>query len=318
MTNSRIMTPPRPSLRGTGALAALLIGLGASGAQAATYAVVTINQQALFFNQIDDGAKKATDAAGDKLVIFNANNVPSAQNDAIETYVTQKVDGIVLVAIDVNGVKPAITAAKAAGIPVIAVDAQIPGGDNVAFVGVDNAKAGEAIGTFFAQSVAKDMGGKAKVGIVGALNSFIQNQRLDGFKKTATVPGVTFADTVDGQNVQDVALTASENLMTANPSMNAIYATGEPALIGAVSAVDTAGRKDKVKVFGWDLTGQAVKGIDEGWVTAVVQQDPYTEGKVAIESLAKLKKGGTIAPIIDVPVTIVTKANVDKYRAMFK
>ena len=76
------------------------------------------------------------------------------------------------------------------------------------------------------------MGGSAKVGIVGALNSFIQNQRLDGFKKAAAqaAPGVTFLDTVDGQNVQDVALTAAENLMTANPDMTALYATGEPAL----------------------------------------------------------------------------------------
>jgi ribose transport system substrate-binding protein len=296
----------------------VLLAFGASAAQAGTYALVTINQQALFFNQMNDGAQKAADAGGDKLVIFNANNVPAAQNNAIENYVTQKVDGIVLVAIDVNGVKPAITAAKKAGIPVIAVDAQIPQGDNIAFVGVDNTKAGEDIGSFFADYVKKDMGGKAKVGIVGALNSFIQNQRLDGFKKTAAASGVTFADTVDGQNVQDVALTASENLMTANPSMNAIYATGEPALIGAVSAVDTAGRKDSVKVFGWDLTAQAIKGIDEGWVVAVVQQDPYTEGKVAIESLESLKKGGKVDPIIHVPVTIVTKANVDKYRGMFK
>ena len=131
-------------------------------------------------------------------------------------------------------------------------------------------------------------------------------------------PGVTFADTVDGQNVQDKALSASENLMTANPSMNAIYATGEPALIGAVSAVDTAAKKDSVKVFGWDLTAQAIKGIDEGWVTAVVQQDPYTEGKVAIESLEKIKKGGKVDAVIHVPVTIVTKANVEPYRAMFK
>ncbi len=300
------------------ALSAAVLASGATGAQAATFALVTINQQALFFNQINDGAKKAVEASGDKLVIFNANNVPSAQNDAIDNYITQKVDGIVLVAIDVNGVKPAITAAKKAGIPVIAVDAQIPEGDNAAFVGVDNAKAGEEIGSFFADYVKKDMAGKAKVGIVGALNSFIQNQRLDGFKKTAAIPGVTFADTVDGQNVQDVALTASENLMTANPSMTAIYATGEPQLIGAVSAVDTAGRKDKVKVFGWDLTAQAIKGIDEGWVAAVVQQDPYTEGKMAIESLATLKKGGVVDPVIHVPVTIVTKANVEPYKAMFK
>ncbi len=305
----------RMLLRGA-ALCAVLAG--ATAAQAGTYALVTINQQALFFNQINDGAKKATDAGGDKLVIFNANNVPSAQNDAIENYVTQKVDGIVLVAIDVNGVKPAITAAKKAGIPVIAVDAQIPDGDNIAFVGVENTKAGEQMGTFFADYVGKSMGGKAKIGIVGALNSFIQNQRLDGFKKTAAVSGVTFADTVDGQNVQDKALTASENLMTANPSMNAIYATGEPALVGALSAVDTADKKSSVKVFGWDLTAQAIKGIDEGWVIAVVQQDPYTEGKVAIESLETIKKGGKVDPVIHVPVTIVTKANVDGYKAMFK
>jgi ribose transport system substrate-binding protein len=298
--------------------AVLSIGLWGGAADAKTYALVTINQQALFFNQMNDGAKAAADASGDKLVIFNANNVPSAQNDAIETYITQKVDGIVIVAIDVNGVKPAITAAKKAGIPVIAVDAQIPSGDNVSFVGVDNTAAGEDIGKFFAGYVKDKMGGAAKVGIVGALNSFIQNQRLDGFKKTAAGPGVTFLDTVDGQNVQDVALTASENLMTANPGMNAIYATGEPALIGAVSGVDTAGKKDAVKVFGWDLTAQAIKGIDEGWVVAVVQQDPYTEGKTAIESLGKLGKGETIPAIIHVPVTIVTKENVDKFRSMFK
>nr|WP_244602706.1 substrate-binding domain-containing protein [Mesorhizobium delmotii] len=285
-----------------------------------TFALVNINQQALFFNQINEGAQKAADAAGAKLVIFNANNVPSAQNDAIENYITQKVDGIILVAIDVNGVKPAITAAKAAGIPVIAIDAQIPDGDNVAFIGVDNAKAGEDIGKFYADYVKSEMGGTAKIGIVGALNSFIQNQRLDGFKKAVTDSGlaITFLDTVDGQNVQETAMSASENLMTANPDMTTLYATGEPALLGAVSAVTSQGRTGDVKVFGWDLTKQVIQGIDDGWVVAVVQQDPAGEGKAAVEALVKLKKGETVEPIINIPVTIVTKDNVDKYRAMFQ
>ncbi|TJW17493.1 MAG: sugar ABC transporter substrate-binding protein [Mesorhizobium sp.] len=289
-------------------------------ALADTFALVNINQQALFFNQINEGAQKAADAAGAKLVIFNANNVPSAQNDAIENYITQKVDGIILVAIDVNGVKPAITAAKAAGIPVIAIDAQIPDGDNVAFIGVDNTKAGEDIGKFYADYVKSEMGGTAKIGIVGALNSFIQNQRLDGFKKAVTDSGqaITFLDTVDGQNVQETALSASENLMTANPDMTTLYATGEPALLGAVSAVTSQGRTGDVKVFGWDLTKQAIQGIDDGWVVAVVQQDPAGEGKAAVEALAKLKNGEKVEPIINIPVTIVTKENVDQYRAMFK
>lgn len=306
-----------------GASAAVAFMLSAGGAMAAeqtTIGLVTINQQALFFNQINDGAQAAADKAGVKLVIFNANNKPDAQNTAIEDYITQKVDGIVLVAIDVNGVKPAITAAKKAGIPVVAIDARIPDGDNAAFIGVDNEGAGEQIGKFMADYVKSSMGGTAKVGIVGALNSFIQNQRLDGFKKAVAASGdnVKFLDTVDGQNVQDVALTAAENLMTANPDMTALYATGEPALIGAISAVTSQNMTDKVKVFGWDLTAQAIKGIDDGWVVAVVQQDPYQEGVAGVESILKLKKGEAVPASIDIPVTIVTKENVDKFRSLFK
>ena len=169
-------------IKGLGAVALAAVALGAMSANAATVALVTINQQALFFNQINDGAKQAADKAGAKLVIFNANNVAAAQNSAIEDYIAQKVDGIVLVAIDVNGVKPAVTAAKNAGIPVVAIDARIPDGDNAAFIGVDNKGAGEEIGKYFADYAKSKMGGSAKVGIVGALNSFIQNQRLDGFK----------------------------------------------------------------------------------------------------------------------------------------
>jgi ribose transport system substrate-binding protein len=292
--------------------------LSAQTANAQTVALVTINQQALFFNQINDGAKQAADKVGAKLVIFNANNVAAAQNSAIEDYVAQKVDGIVLIAIDVNGVKPAVTAAKNAGIPVVAIDARIPDGDNAAFIGVDNKGAGEQIGKYFADYAKSNMGGSAKVGIVGALNSFIQNQRLDGFKAAAQGAGVKFLDTVDGQNIQDVALTAAENLMTANPDMNALYATGEPALVGAISAVTSQQGTGKVKVFGWDLTAQAIKGIDEGWIVAVVQQDPFQEGVAGVETVLKIKKGEKVDPSIDIPVTIVTKDNVDKFRSLFK
>ncbi len=288
------------------AILATAVFMGAT-ADATTVALVTINQQALFFNQINDGAKQAADKAGARLVIFNANNQASAQNSAIEDYIAQKVDGIVLVAIDVNGVKPAITAAKNTGIPVVAIDARIPDGDNAAFIGVDNKGAGEEIGKYFANYVKEKMGGSAKVGIVGALNSFIQNQRLDGFKEAASAGGsVKFLDTVDGQNIQDVALTAAENLMTANPDMNALYATGEPALIGAISAVTSQKKTDQVKVFGWDLTAQAIKGIDEGWIVAVVQQDPFQEGVAGVETILNLKKGEKVNPSIDIPVTIVT------------
>lgn len=298
--------------------AATLAATSAAAQEGKTFALVQINQQALFFNQMNEGAQAAADAAGVELVIFNANNDPAAQNSAIETYIQQGVDGLAVVAIDVNGIMPAVEQAAAAGIPVVAIDAILPGdGPHQAQIGVDNAAAGAELGKVFADWATAN--GGAKIGIVGALNSFIQNVRLDGFTGALEgVEGIVMADTVDGQNVQDVALAAAENLMTANPDMTAIYATGEPALLGAVAAVESQGRQADVKVFGWDLTASAIAGIDAGYVEAVIQQDPAGMGAAAIEALVTLSDGGTVERDIAVPVTIVTKDNVDDFRAMFE
>jgi ribose transport system substrate-binding protein len=298
--------------------ATALLAAVPAAAQEKTFALVQINQQALFFNQMNEGAQAAADAAGVNLVIFNANNDPAAQNSAIETYIQQGVDGLAVVAIDVNGIMPAVEQAAAAGIPVVAIDAILPDtGPQLAQIGVDNAKAGADLGAVFNEWATA--AGGAKIGIVGALNSFIQNVRLDGFEGAISgTAGVTLAGTVDGQNVQDTALAAAENLMTANPDMTAIYATGEPALLGAVAAVESQGRQADVKVFGWDLTASAIAGIDAGYVEAVIQQDPAGMGAAAVDALVTITGGGTVEKSISVPVTIVTKANVDDFRAMFQ
>ncbi|MDX8492512.1 substrate-binding domain-containing protein [Mesorhizobium sp. VK22B] len=284
-----------------------------------TYALVQINQQALFFNQINQGAQKAADAAGAKLVIFNANNDAAAQNSAIETYIQQKVNGLIVVAIDVNGIMAAVNQAADAKIPVVAIDAILPKGPQKAQIGVDNAKAGADMGAHFLDYVKANMGGKAKIGIVGALNSYIQNVRQKGFEDAIKgKDGIETIAVVDGQNVQDTALAAAENLITGNPDMNAIYATGEPALLGAIAAVESQGKQDQIKIFGWDLTAQAISGIDKGYVTAVVQQDPAGMGEAAVKALDTITKGGSVDQNVAVPVTIVTKDNVEPYRAVFK
>lgn len=296
--------------------AALICGAAMAQDDKKTLALIQINQQALFFNQMNEGAQGAADKAGAELVIFNANNDSAAQNSAIETYITEGVDGLIVVAIDVNGIMPAVEQADAAGIPVVAVDAILPEeGPQKAQVGVDNAQAGADMAAYvneFAASMDADM----QLGIVGALNSFIQNVRKDGF--TDALENVEVIGTVDGQNVQDIALSAAENLMTANPTMNAIYATGEPALLGAIAAVESQGRQDDVTVFGWDLTAQAIDGIDAGYVEAVVQQSPAGMGAAAVEALVALTSGDTVEQQIDVPITIVTTDNVGGYRDTFK
>jgi ribose transport system substrate-binding protein len=311
----------RRHVLGAGLALAGSIVLGAQAGKAAepTVALVQINQQALFFTQMNEGAEKKAQELGAKLVIFNANNDPAAQNNAIETYIAQDVDALVVVAIDVNGVMPAVEAAAKAKIPVVAVDAILPKGPQVAQVGVDNEAAGKLIGEHFLKVMNAEMGGQAKLGVVGALNSFIQNVRQKGFEDVVkSAPEVTMAGVVDGRNIQDNAMSAAENLMTANPDLSAIYATGEPALLGAVAAVESQGRQDKVKVVGWDLTASAINGIDAGYVVGVVQQDPAGMGAAAVEAALKAAKGETVPATIAVPVTIVTKDNVEPYRAVFK
>ena len=313
MMNRRIL------LATVGALTLSMSAVMALSQEKPTFALIQINQQALFFTQMNEGAQKAADAAGANLVIFNANNDPAAQNNAIETYIQQKVNGLIVVAIDTNGIMPAVKAADAAGIPVVAIDAILPAGPQKAQIGVDNEGAGKLIGEHFVKYVTDQMGGKAKLGIVGALNSTIQNVRQKGFEAVVkAASGVTMAGVVDGRNTQDAALAAAENLITANPDLSAIYATGEPALLGAVAAVESQGKQGQIKVVGWDLTASAIKGIDAGYVVGVIQQDPAGMGATAVATLAKIHSGGTVEKTIAVPVTIVTKDNVEPYRAVFK
>ena len=281
--------------------------------------LVQINQQALFFTQMNAGAQAAADAAGAELLIFNANNDPARQVDAIDTYIAGGVDGLVVVAIDVNGVMPSVVDAVAAGIPVAGVDAILPEGPQIAQVGVDNELAGQSMAAHLKEYLDRSGSENVQLGIVGALNSFIQNVRQKGFQDGISGDArITTVGVVDGRNVQDVALKAAEDLITANPGIDVIYATGEPALVGAVAAVESQGRTDDIIVIGWDLTGEVIAGIDAGYVTAVIQQDPAGMGAAAVNTVLRSIAGEAVEYDVAVPVTIVTQQNVDQFRDDFR
>lgn len=301
----------------------MVFGLGLAGsAQAAPakrLALVQVNQQALYFTQITQGAQAAAKAAGAELVVFNANDNPSAQNDAIEAYIQDRVDAILVCAIDVNGIKPAVSAAVQAGIPVVAIDAVL-NGDNQVQVGVDNRAAARQLGEYTGNYITRELGGEAKVGVVGALGSYVQNLRLDGFREglAQRASKAKIVGTVDGNNVQDTAQSAAENLLTANPDLQIVYATGEPALIGTVAASVAQGSGERTRIFGWDLSPQAVQGLDDGSVAVVVQQNTRGMGKAAVEAALALLAGQQATKQQDIPVTLVTRENLNAYRADFK
>jgi ribose transport system substrate-binding protein len=272
--------------------------------------LVTINLQALFFNQINEGAERVAEELGAELRIFNANNDPVEQNNAIESYVQDGVDALIVLAIDTEGIVPAIEAADEAGVPVIAVDAIVDSPAVSSQVGTDNEGAGRQIGEFLLEAT----GGEGEVGIVGALNSTIQNIRQRGFEDAVTEGGMTITNVVDGRNVQEDALTAAENLITGNPDMAYTYATGEPALIGLVSAVESQGAEDRIQVVGWDLSAPALEGIEAGYVIGVVQQDTFRFGEEGMRAAVALARGEQVDAEIPIDTFIVTPDNVDDYR----
>jgi ribose transport system substrate-binding protein len=85
--------------------------------------------------------------------------------------------------------------------------------------------------------------------------------------------------------------------------------------VGAAAALDADG---PTKIVGWDLTKEVIAGIDSGLVSAVVQQDPKQEGVEAVNELKAILDGAEPKGFIDVPVTIVTKENVDEFRPIFE
>lgn len=276
-----------------------------------TIGMTQINQTAVFFTQMNEGATKAAADAGCELSIANANNDAAKQNSDIENFVSQGVTGLIVVAIDVNGVLPAVKAARDKGIKVVAIDATLEDGAVDTFVGVDNAKAGAEIGQWV---IDNDLAKGASYGVVDAKNSFIQNQREDSFRKVVDAAGAKYTQSVSGDNVQEKAAAAAQNLVTAQKGVSFIYTTGEPATVGAIAALKG---NTTTKIIGWDLTKEVIGGIDSDLAVAIVQQDPKQEGTEAVGELKSLIDGGTAKGFIDVPITIVTKDNVDPYRAIF-
>lgn len=286
-------------------------GEAAAPADECVIGMTQVNATAAFFAQMNEGAEEAAEQAGCELQIANANNDAARQNSDIETFVSQGVTGIAVVAIDVNGVLPALRAASEAGIRTVAINSQLEEGAVDTFVGVDNEAAGAEAGQWV---VDNGLAEGASYGAVDARSSFIQNQREDGFRAVVDGAGATFTQAVNGNNVQEEAATAAQDLVTAQPDLDFLYTTGEPATVGAVAALDPAGT---TKVIGWDLTAEVIAGIDSGLVTAVVQQDPRQETVTGITELAAIIGGEEPAGTIESSITIVTRDNVDDYRETF-
>lgn len=278
--------------------------------------LIAINLETVFFNRVNQGAEAEAVRQNIDLIIVNANNDSLSQVHAIENLVKDRVNAIIVLALDPYGILSSITDAATLGIPTIAVDARVAVPPAATFIGVDNFAGGETVGSFLSSYLDARHIDAVTVGIVSALNSPIQIERLNGFVTAVRRDSrIKLSGTVDSQNIQENALAATESMLIVNPDIDVIYATGEPTLVGVVAAVTAQGKMPSVRILGWDLQSQVIRGIDEGFVIGVLEQDPFEEGRQAMQTALELLRGERVAAQLLVPTTLVTRDNVSGFRA---
>jgi ribose transport system substrate-binding protein len=272
----------------------------------ATY--MTMNNP--FFGALNDGIKDVVEAKGDSVVALDPALDPAKQISQVEDMVAQGVDAIFLNPVDWKGVKPALEAAKKAGIPIINVDAPVYDHDLVAtIVASDNYNAGVLC--------AKDMMKRKKTAKIVVLEHPTAKSAIDrtkGFLETIKGKAgykVVAKQSSEGQLEQ--AMPVMENIIQAQPEIDVVMALNDPTALGALAALKAAKREKGVLIYGVDGAPGAKKSIKKGEMTATAAQSPKGIGKTAAEAAYKILKGEKVNKNIPVPVIFVDKSNVDEF-----
>lgn len=273
-----------------------------------TVGVTFMTLNSPFFEAMQRGVKEEADKQGVKAIISDAQLNAAQQISSVENLIAQKVDVILLNAVDSKAIVPAVEAANKAGIPVICLDVMAEGGTVDSFIASNNKAAGEMGGEF----IAEKLGGKGKVVILDGppISSF--QDRASGFetalKKHKDIEIVQHINAVE--NSTTAFVNAADNILSAHPDLDAVLAVNDYGSIAVESAVKSAGKDFKVIAVGIDGMEDAIKAITEGNIVAgSVAQQPAEMGRLGIQTAIKLHNGETVEKNIDVPLEMLSKDN---------
>lgn len=268
------------------------------------------------FNYAKIGAERAAAEFGDVEVLWNAP--PSAdqlkQKEILESYVTQRVDGIAISALNGDFLTDTINRAIDAGIPVTTWDSDAPASKRIAFYGVDDLASGRIMG----EQAIKLLNGKGKVALITSMGATNLQNRLNGVKAAlAKAPGIEIVETYD---IKEDVIRCAEIIATGSrryPDLSAwISVGGWPVFTrNALAGVDSS----KTKVISFDTISPALDLLREGKVQVLLGQKYFGWGSESIRLLRDIKNGARPAsPIIDSGVDVVTRENVDAYEQQWK
>lgn len=280
----------------------------------------TITLADRFFVRLQDGMDTAAARHGATMIYNNPDGNPAAQVTAIENFITQQVDAIIVDAIDPNGIQPVLRQARDAGIPVVAVDEVLDGFENItAGVGLDNHQLGVDIGARMLAYADENGIEKLFIGDIHTLDAPIENTRSKGLAAfVAQHPDrMEIVGTVDAKFSSDAAATGGENLLSANPQLNMFFGSGGGYLIGALAAVRSQGATDRVKLVGLDFMPQLIEALEQGIYVVAAETNPEMMGEGAVDVAVKLAKGEAVERNTGIPVEFRSVADLDELKAKF-
>ncbi|WP_338655396.1 ribose ABC transporter substrate-binding protein RbsB [Sporosarcina psychrophila] len=272
---------------------------GGEGSYKIGFSISTLNNP--FFVTLSEGAKEQAKEMDATLTVIDAQDDAAKQASDVEDLIQQGVDLILINPTDSSAVVAAVESANNAGIPVITVDRSSEGGDVVSHIASDNKAGGELAGQFLADLVGD---GAKVVELEGIAGSSAARDRGMGFNEIVKGKLDIVAKQTANFNRAE-GLTVMENIMQANPDIKGVFAHNDEMALGALEAIEAAGKE--VKVVGFDATDDAVKSVEAGKLAGTVAQKPELIGKKAVEAAVLSLKGETVEASIPVELELIKK-----------
>lgn len=272
----------------------------------ATY--MTTNNK--FYEIINDEIRSVVESNGDILVTRDAALDKDRQMQQIYEFIKLKVKAIFINPVDWKQVKPALIAAKNAGIPVIVVDTPVYDNKLVDCTVIsDNYDAGVQCAKYLMK-----VKPKANIMLIEHSEAKSGIDRIKGFVDTIGAnKQYKIVATVDSEGQLDKAMPLVNNLIKKHTDVDAIMALNDPSALGALAALKENGLLGKVMVFGVDGSPEAKIMIRDGFMTATSAQFPNKIGYIAAEKAYDILKGKKFKKDVMVPITLISKENVLQY-----
>ena len=263
-----------------------------------------------FFVDLNEGIKKVIESHGDSLVTLDAQWNSLKQRNDISDLILQDVSGIFINPVNWEGIKGSLLQAKDKNIPCIVVDAPAKDMELVLCqVASDNVEAGRLA----ARALAK-VCRPAKVVILHLSVNKACIDRVTGFKEElAKYPDMEIMETQEGKGTTEGSRPVMRDLLGRFPSLNAVFPINDPSALGAISALESAGKLNNVTVVTVDGSAEGIAAIKARKLLSTSAQFPKEIGRIAAEKMYEHLGGKSVEKDVKVRVELITKENVDSF-----